>query len=105
MIGRGCYTILSVSINSSPDNFGIREITTTIPDIIIMCIKLNILEFDIEKRAAKNWKRNSYCYFLPGTLHEIYFWFMVFNATINNISATMYIMAISFIRGANQSTR
>ena len=40
-------------------------------------------------RAAKNWKRNSYCYFLPRTLHVIYFWFMVFNANksnINNIS-------------------
>ena len=37
-------------------------------------------------RAAKNWKRNSYCYFLPRTLHVIYFWFMLFNATINNIS-------------------
>jgi hypothetical protein len=38
-------------------------------------------------RAAKNWKRNSYYYFLPGTLHVIYFWFMVFKATINNILA------------------
>ena len=45
--GRG-YTIRSVSINSSPANSGIRESMTTIPDILIMCIKSNILEFDIE---------------------------------------------------------
>ena len=31
-------------------------------------------------------------------------WFMVFNATFNNISVTGYIMAVSFFGGGNHST-
>ena len=37
-------------------------------------------------RAAKTVRETTIVIFLPGTLHVIYFWFMVFKVTINNIS-------------------
>ena len=61
MIGReDGYIILSISTKSSPANSGIREIMTTIPDILIMCIKSNILEFDIGTYLQNNlWEKKS----------------------------------------------
>ena len=69
----------------------------------LSCIKSNILELILKlikqiiyekKRTAKNWKGNSYCYVLPGTLHVIYFWFMVFKANIKNISVISWLSVL-----------
>ena len=35
----------------------------------------------------------------------VWFGFMVFNITFNNISVTVYIVAVSYIGGGNRSTQ
>ena len=49
--------------------------------------------------------KNSIFFEILKNIYKSGFGFMIFNATFNNISATLYIVAVSFIGGGNRSTR